>query len=269
MLLRGLATASNGMQALLDQNDITANNIANVNTVGFKKGNLIFKDIYESNVVEKTGKGSNLEVRSLGELSMGSQVEKLTYDFSQGALNKTGSTFDLAIEGDGFFKVQSVDGDISYTRNGSFTMNNVGYLVTKDGDYVLDQDNQRVRVNTNEVQIRSNNDILIKENGQILLNAKDNPVNLQTIKICDFQNKEDLTCIGGSKFKPTDATTNPELKAQKFTVQQGSLEMSNANVVTEMINTIKTSRNYEALSKNIKDSGDSLSKALQVGRIRA
>lgn len=269
MLLRGLATASNGMQALIDQNDLTANNIANVNTVGFKKGSLIFKNIYDASIMEKTGKGANVDARSLGELSMGSQVQKLTYDFSQGALSRTGGTYDLAVEGDGFFKTVSLDGDVSYTRNGSFTLNNDSYLVTKDGDYVLDTNNQRIRIDTKETKMRSNNDILIGEHGEIRINTGQTPITLQTIGIYDFKNKEDLTCIGGSKFKPQDATTNPEMKAEKFSVQQGALEMSNANVVTEMINTINTSRNYESLAKMVKDTGDSLSKGLQVGRVKS
>lgn len=269
MLLRGLATASNGMKALIEQNDLTANNIANVNTVGFKKANLVFKNIYEATVMDKTGQGQNLETRALGDLSVGSQVEKLTYDFSQGALSRTGSTFDLAIEGDGFFKLRSVDGDVSYTRNGSFTLNNESYLVTKDGEYVLDASNERVKIDTKETKMRSNNDIIIGDKGEIIINGGSTPVTLQTIGVFDFSNKEDMTCIGGSKFKPTDATTNRELKSEKFAVQQGALEMSNANVVTEMISTINTSRNYEALAKTVKDSGDSLSRGLQVGRVKA
>ena len=268
MLLRGLAAASNGMQALIDQNDLTANNIANVNTVGFKKGNLIFKNIYDSSVVEKTGRGANLEARTLGELSVGSEVQKLTYDFTQGALSRTGSTFDLAVEGDGFFKTQAADGSIAYTRNGSFTLNSESNLVTKDGDYVLDQSGQRIKIDTKATKMKSTNDIIINESGQIQINTGQSPITLQTIGVYDFNNKEDLTSVGGSKFKPTDATTNPELKAEKFTVQQGALEMSNANVVTEMISTINTSRNYEALAKTIKDTGDTLSKGLQVGRLR-
>lgn len=268
MLLRGLATAANGMQALIEQNDLTANNIANVNTAGFKKGCLIFKNIYDANITHKTGNGPTSEVKSLGELSMGSQVQSLTYDFTQGAINRTGSTFDLAIEGDGFFKLQAIDGNTYYTRNGSFMLNNESYLVTNDGDYVLDENNERIRIDTKETKMRSNNDIIVNEKGQIQINTGQNPIVLQNVGIYDFRNKEDMTGIGDSKFKPTDVTTNPEIKAEKFTLQQGALEMSNANVVTEMINTINTSRNYEALAKNVKDVGDSLSKGLQVGRPR-
>lgn len=264
MLLRGLASASNGMNALIEQNDSTANNIANVNTVGYKKANLLFQNIYNANIGEKTETG---DVKSLGELSVGSRVQKMTYDFSQGALNTTGNPFDVAIEGDGFFKIQSTSGDISYTRNGSFTMNNNSFLVTKDGDYVLDTNSKKIKINTEGMKMHSSNDIVINESGQIEINNESNKNTQQKVGVYDFKNKEDMVSVGSSKFKPIDATTNPEIKAEKYVVQQGTLEMSNANVVNEMISTINTSRNYEALSKLVKSSGDTLSAALRVGRV--
>lgn len=265
MILKGLTSASNGMLALIDQNDSTANNIANVNTTGYKRQNLIFKDIYDTTIVQKqhdTG-----EISKVGELSVGSQVQKLTYDFSQGVLTQTQNPFDLGIEGDGFFKVQSSGGDVAYTRNGSFTMNNEGYLVTKDGDYVLDDKNKRIKIKTNDVVMHSLNDIIINKDGQIELSNEGNLITMQKIGIYDFFNKENMIGIGGAKFKPTDATTNPEVKPTKFTLQQGSLEASNSNVVNEMIKTINTSRNYESLSKVVKESGDTLSQAINVGKI--
>lgn len=265
MILRGLESAANGMQALIDQNDSTANNVANVNTVGYKKQSLVFKNIYDSNIIQKSKETG--EFKDIGELSVGSQVQKLTYDFSQGVLSKTENTFDLALQGDGFFKVQSNDGDISYTRNGSFTMNNEGNLVTKDGEYVLDTRGKRIKIKTNDVVMRSIKDIIINEDGQINLNNETNPISMQKIGVYDFGNKEDMMNIGGSKFKPTDPNTNPEVVPTKFTIQQGSLEMSNANVVNEMMKTINTSRNYETLSKLVKTNGDSLSAVMQIGKI--
>lgn len=266
MIIRGLETAANGMQALIEQNDSTANNVANVNTVGYKKQSLVFKNIYDSNVIQKSSVTGDFN--SVGELSIGSQVQKLTYDFSQGALSKTGNTFDLAIEGDGFFKIQSSDnGDISYTRNGSFTLNNNGNLVTKDGDYVLDDRGKQVKVNTNGVVMKSLNDIIINEDGSIQISNPDTSIMLQKVGIYDFANKEDMVALGGAKFKPTDIATNPELKAEKFTLQQGSLEMSNANVINEMMKTINTSRNYESLAKLVKTNADSLTEVMRVGRL--
>lgn len=264
MLIRGFVAAANGMQALINQNDSTANNVANVNTVGYKKQSLVFKNIYDANIVQESK--STGEANSIGELSVGSQVQKLTYDFSQGTLNKTDSPFDVAVEGDGFFKIQSFNGDILYTRNGSFTLNNEGSLVTKDGEYVLDNMNKQIKIKTNDVVMHSINDIIITEDGQIELNNENNPIVMQKIGIFDFHNKEDMVNVGGSKFKPTDPTTNPEVKPTKFTLQQGYLELSNANVVREMIQNISTSRNYEALSKLIKMNGDSLSAVMSVGK---
>lgn len=265
MILRGLESAANGMQALIEQNDSTASNVANVNTTGFKKQALTFRNIYDSTVSQKDKLTD--EIRGIGELSIGSQVQKLTYDFSQGVLDRTGNTFDIAIQGDGFFKIQSPDGNISYTRNGSFTLNNNGNLVTKDGGYVLDDKGKQIKIKTNDVVMRSLNDIIITEDGQIQLSNDQNQITMQKIGVYDFANKEDVICTGGSQFKPINPNTNPELKAEKFSVQQGSLEMSNVNVVNEMMKTISTSRNYESLSKLVKSSSDSLEQVMRVGRL--
>lgn len=267
MILRGLATAANGMQALINQNDSTANNVANVNTVGFKKQALAFQNVYNMNIVQEDPKTE--EFSSIGELSAGSQVQKLTYDFTQGALTKTENVFDVAIQGDGFFKVQSSDGSVSYTRNGSFTMNNNGNLVTKDGELVLDDRSRPIKINTNDVVMHSNKDIIINEDGKIEINNGTDRIQMQAIGVFDFSNKEDMMNVGGSKFRPIgNPNMNPELKAEKFTIEQGSLEMSNANVVNEMIKTISTSRNYESLSKVVKTSADTLTSAMQVGKIQ-
>lgn len=265
MLIRGFESAANGMQALIDQNDSTANNVANVNTIGFKKQSLVFQNIYDSSVVQKNAQTD--ENKAVGELSVGSRVQKLTYDFTQGSLDRTGNPFDIAIQGDGFFKIQSKDGDISYTRNGSFTLNNNGNLVTKDGDYVLDDRGKTIKVNTNDVVMRSLNDIIINENGQMALTNDQGNTLMQKVGVYDFQNKEDMVCVGGSKFKPTSDNTSPEVKPTKFAIQQGALEMSNANTVNEMMKTISTSRNYEALSKLVKSGGDTLSSALRIARL--
>ncbi len=265
MIIRGLESAANGMQALIDQNDSTASNVANVNTIGYKKQALIFRNIYDTNVAQ-VNKDTE-EIQTVGELSIGSQVQKLTYDFTQGTLDKTNNVFDIAIQGDGFFKIQSSDGDISYTRNGSFTLNNESNLVNKDGDYVLDDKNKRIKIKTNDVVLRSLNDIIINEDGQITISNDQTQMVLQKIGVYDFSNKEDMVCVGGSKFKPTAENTSKEVKPTKFSIEQGSLEMSNANIVNEMIKTISTSRNYEALSKIVKSSSDTLDQVMRVGRL--
>ena len=271
MIVRGLESAAKGMVALMDMNDRIANNLANVNTVGFKKGELRFKDVMESAVYSQEGSIlRNDTSRYLGTLSMGSESYQYVHDFSQGALDKTGNTYDLAIEGDGFFKIQDGEGNISYTRNGSFVVNNDEYLVTKQGEYVLDVDSRRIRMvpdNWDPALMRDRMEIVIGEQGNIELNSYTQKIPMQTIGIFDFSDKEDLFEIGDTRFVPMDKENNPELRSEKFTVQQGMLELSNSNVIKEMINTIQTSRNYESLTKVVSTNNELLRTAVSVGRI--
>lgn len=272
MILRGLESCANGMLALMDANDNTANNLANVNTIGYKKGSLRFKDVMQTAVYSQTE--SILRNNSsyyLGSLSTGSEALNYVHDFSQGALTKTDNRFDVAIEGDGFFKIQNADGKISYTRNGSFTRNQEDYLVTKQGEYVLDTQNRRIRMIPEDLDpdlIRDRVEIIIGENGNIEMNADNQKFPMQTIGVWDFSNKEDLFEIADTRFIPKDPENNPELRAEKFSVQQGMLELSNTNVIKEMINTISTQRNYESLSRVVRTNNELLTTAVSVGRLR-
>ena len=271
MIVRGLESAAKGMIALMDMNDNIANNLANVNTVGYKKGLLRFKDVMESAVYSQQGSiVRNNTSDYLGTISMGSESLQYTHDFSQGALDKTGNTFDVAIEGDGFFKIQDLDGKISYTRNGSFVVNSDEYLMTKQGEYVLDVSNRKIRMipeGFDPAVVRDRMEIIIGEQGNIEMNSYTQKIPMQTIGVFDFSDKEDLFEIGDARFIPRDKENNPELKAEKFTVQQGMLELSNSNVIREMINTIQTSRNYESLTKVVSTNNDLLRTAVSVGRI--
>ena len=274
MIVRSFESAANGMNALMDMNDNIANNLANVNTVGYKKGSLRFKDIMQSAIYSQEGsiiRNTN-ENNYLGSLSVGSASMQYTHDFSQGALTKTSNPYDVAIEGDGFFKVQDADGNISYTRNGSFVVDNGYWLKTKQGEYVLDVDNRRIRMlpydMEDETAFRDRKDIVIAENGNIEINSYNQKVPLQTIGVWDFADKDDLFEIGDAKFVPRDEINNPELRSEKFSIQQGMLELSNSNVIREMINSINTTRNYESLTKVVTTNSDMLQTAVSVGRIR-
>ena len=272
MILRGLDACANGMLALMDANDNTANNLANVNTVGYKKGSLKFKDVMESAVFTQSESVlRNDTSRYLGDVSVGSASFEFTHDFSQGALNQTDNPYDLAIEGDGFFKIQDVDGKTYYTRNGSFTRNDQDYLVTKQGEYVLDINNRRIRMIPEDLDpdlIRDKVQIIIGEKGTIELNAGLQKYPMQTIGVWDFANKDDLFEISDTRFIPKTPEENPELQSEKFVIQQGMLELSNSNVIREMINTISTQRNYESLARVVTTNGDMLDTAVSLGRLR-
>lgn len=275
MILRSFEAAANGMNALMDMNDNTANNLANVNTIGYKKGALRFKDIMQSAVYSQQGSiiRNTDESNYLGSLSVGSASMQYTHDFSQGALTKTSNPYDVAIEGDGFFKVQDADGKIAYTRNGSFVVDNGYWLKTKQGEYVLDVNNRRIRMlpydMEDETAFRDRKDIVIAENGNIEINSYNQKVPLQTIGVWDFADKDDLFEIGDAKFVPRDEINNPELRSEKFSIQQGMLELSNSNVIREMINTINTTRNYESLTRVVSTNSEMLQTAVAVGRIRS
>ena len=273
MLVRSFESAANGMLALMDMNDITANNLANVNTVGYKKGSLRFKDVMQSAVYSQEGSIlRNDSNRYLGNISCGSQSMQYTHDFSQGALTKTSNPYDVAIEGDGFFKIQDDNGNVSYTRNGSFVVDRGYWLKTKQGEYVLDVNNRRIRMLPEDMEdetvFRDRKDIVIAENGNIEINSYNQKIPIQTIGVWDFSDKDDLFEVGDAKFIPRDTVNNPELRSEKFTVQQGMLELSNSNVIKEMINTINTTRNYESLTKLVSTNSDMLTTAVSVGRIR-
>ena len=272
MILRGLESCANGMLALMDANDNTANNLANVNTIGYKKGSIRFKDVMDSAIYTQAESVlRNDATRHLGSLSMGSEAFSYTHDFSQGALTKTDNPYDLAIEGDGFFKVQDSDGKFSYTRNGSFTVNRDDYLVTKQGEYVMDIHNRRVRMIPEDLDpdlLRDKIEIVIGENGNIEMNSGMQKFPMQTIGIWDFSDKDDLFEVSDTRFIPKSPDENPELRSEKFSVQQGMLELSNTNVIREMISTISTTRNYESLARIVSTNNEMLTTAVSVGRLR-
>lgn len=277
MILRGFESASNGMMSLIDNLDNTANNLANVNTAGYKKSALTFKNIMNSAVYQKNSdliKGqSSGENRHLGDLSMGSETMKITYDFTQGAISQTKVPYDFALQGDGFFKIQDTEGKISYTRNGSFCRNSEQYLVTKEGEFVLDNKNKPIRLVNDEMENADNTEafhITVSEQGNIEAYDGKNHIALGTFGVFNFSDKENMMAVGYSKFVPRDPN-NQELVTPpaKFDIQQGMLEMSNSSVINEMLNTINTTRNYESLSKVVTTNGDLLDSAIAVGRIRS
>ena len=269
MITKGLGISAKGLISLIDRQDVIANNLANVNTVGFKKSNLVFQNVYNAALREKTppNEFKFSDERYIGELAMGPKTQKILLDFEQGNMEHTGNPFDVAIQGDGFFKVQSIDGNVAYTRNGSFTVNNEKFLVTKENEYVLDVNNKPIQLDMKKLNLSSANDLIIMQDGTIQTNSIDNQNIYQQIGVFDFKIKSEMRSVGDSKFVPKDITTNPEVPAEKFVIEQGTLEGSNSNTVHEMINMINVSRNYETLSKFVKNDGDLLSRAINLGRI--
>lgn len=271
MISRGIDIAAKGMMSLIDFQDSVANNIANVNTAGYKKEGLSFRNVYNALIEEPVERNNpkNHDGRLVGEISMGSVTNKLVHEFSQGTLSRTENPLDLGIEGDGFFKLRAPDGTITYTRNGAFCINSQNLLTDMQGNLVLDEFNQSIRLNMIELNISSEKQLSVNEDGRIVATRNENTQALQRIGIFDFADKDNMMAVGTSMYIPKDINANPELRAQKFSIQQGAIELSNANVINEMINSINVSRNYETLSSFVREKSNQLSQTINLGRLNS
>ena len=180
-------------------------------------------------------------------------------DFSQGSFRITNNTYDLALSGEGFFAVEYTNSagetDTKYTRSGSFTLDVDGYLVTKDGDYVLDSNSQRIQLNTLL-------DSKIDEQGNIYQNDK----LVAQIQVTDFEDYDYLVKYGDTYYQPKEGASLTESTA---TVNSGYLEMSNVQIVTEMVNMISITRAYETNQKIMQTYDSSLEIAVnQLGKVK-
>lgn len=283
MITRGIGTVAKGMQALIDFEDVTAHNLANVTTNGFKRSQITFQDILQSNVQTKNIQNKSVNV---GSLSIGARTDRTYIDFSQGGLAESGNKMDVAFHGDGFFKVRYQDvaenkpydeRDYYYQRTGNFALDDENYLINKDGDYIMDMENRRIRItrDPDAVELDDMNrmdimkDLVINENGQIQLSNPNYNVFLQKIQICDFEDKTKISGIGLAKYLSIYGQ-DPKVYTKAdgtFSLQQGMVEMSNANTITEMLNSINVSRGYESMSRILKNQSDTVSQAISLGNI--
>lgn len=192
--------------------------------------------------------------RIIGTMGAGVKFQKMITDFTQGEMIETGSAFDLALSGPGFFKVQGDDGQVYYTRDGSFTLNNNGELVTMDGRQVLGLGGPIVI---------NGEDITITSSGQVIVDG----INVGSLDIVDINNKEFLRKIGDNYYRMIDEEVAEEMPFEGE-VLQGSLEGSNVNSINEMVEMITLLRNQEACQKAVRVQDEMLEKSSnEIGRI--
>lgn len=272
MISRGLQIAANGMLGLIENQDAIAHNLANVNTAGYKKEALIFKNVYNSIVSEPQNR-ADYKYRNhhdVGMLSMGSQSHKLVHEFLQGTLSRTDRPLDVAIQGMDF------QGSRARWKRCLHKKRKFCHKFAKSFDRQrrksrYGQENRPIQLNIRALGITTPKEITINGNGQMCIVRGEGAGTqvLQTIGVWDFSNKEDMKSLGSARYYPKDITTNPELVAEKYTVEQGAVELSNTNVVNEMINTISTTRNYETLSKFVKEKSSLMQTAINIGRLKS
>ena len=243
----GIDAAAKGMNGIMTLNDVLANNLANINTTGFKKSNVAFKN-FQDILVNQIGTSGNKQAQ-YGKVSAGSVVDSATIDFQQGVIKNTGNPLDLAINGDGFFEVKTPAGT-AYTRNGSFIIGDKGQITTID-NYPLMGEKGPITLDLKNKQVK---DIQIDAQGRIQLDGNE----VAKIKIVDFKNKNSLQQEGASLFVPSNGQNPVPVNTAKSSVVQGSLEDSNANSIETMVNSLKGMRIYDSLAKTIETSNKTL-----------
>lgn len=251
-MIDSLYIGASGMHAQQLSIDVIANNMANVNTAGFKKNRVDFEDLLYRSVVRANGLlGSPDNTHRMG---MGTAIAATEKIFIAGDLKKTDGPLDLAIQGQGFFEVLLPDGTNAYTRSGAFTVDREGMLGTSDGHAL-----------TAQIQIPSDaTDVLIEPNGEVLVLVPDDndPINIGEIEIVNFLNPGRLNAVGDSLYVPTpesgDAVISIPGENGSGTIAQGFLEASNVKLIEEMINLIIAQRAYEVNSKVIQASDELL-----------
>jgi len=243
-----LWAAKTGLDAQQTRMAVVSNNLANVNTTGFKKSRAVFEDLLYQNV-RQVGGATSQDTQAPSGLSLGTGVRVVATEktYTQGSLNQTGNALDLAISGRGFFQVLLPDGTLAYTRAGDFQMNNQGQLVTSSGYAVQ----PGINIPQGAQSITVGNDGVVS----VLLAGASAPTQVGQVQLADFVNPAGLQPRGEnllveSASSGSAQTGNPGLSGLG-TLNQGMVESSNVNVVEEMVNMIETQRAYEMNTKAI------------------
>ena len=258
-MVKGLYTAYTGMVNEQNRMDIMTNNLANASTVGYKKEGSTsqsFNDVLTVKIKDQSVGMRN--VQRIGIKNPGVKIGENYTDYTQGSFRITDNTYDLALAGDGFFAIEFTnkagETDTKYTRAGQFTLNKDGYLVTEEGDYVLDTQNRRIRLNT-LLDSKITDDGTIYQNDQAVAR----------IQVTDFEDYDYLEKYGETYYQPIEGAKTTTEDAQ---VKSGYLEMANVQIVSEMVNLISITRAYESNQKVVQTIDGTLDVAAnQIGKL--
>lgn len=261
-MINSLQIAKTGMQAQQTQLDVLSHNLANVSTTGFKRGTAVFEDLFYQNLRQVGGNNTEQTELPTGlQLGLGVRTVATSRTYTQGSLQQTDKSFDVAINGNGFFQIEMPDGTTGYTRDGTFEINAQGQLVTANGNRVLGG----VTVPADARSITVGKDGVVT--ALIGLNNPQ-PQQIGTIETASFINAAGLEPRGQNVFTETPASGNPIAGTPGTDglgyLMQGHLETSNVNVVQELVSMIQTQRAYEMNSKAVTTSDQMLQKLTQL-----
>ena len=262
-MLRSLFIAATGMEAQKINLDVISNNLANVNTVGFKKSRADFQDLlYQTVRAPGVASAEGTQVPSGIQVGLGVKPVAVQKIFEQGDFAQTGNSLDMVIEGDGFFQILKPDGTVAYSRAGAFKLDSEGRIVNSDG-YPLEP-GITIPSNTLSISVGSNGKIMVQQAGSTA------PVEVGQIELARFINPGGLSSAGKNLYENTaasgDASTGNPGTEGFGTISQGYVELSNVNVVEEMVNMIVSQRAYEINSKAVQASDEMLQVANNLRR---
>lgn len=256
-MLRGLYTSVSSMLTLQSRQSIITNNLANINTTGYKEETLLGKSFHEvmlsNNDNYKNGKANK---QNLGTMSFGVRIDDTFTNYSQGTHVSTGNNMNFAIEGNGFFEVMDNQNNRYYTRNGDFTVDAQGYLITNSGHYVLGINNatgatERINVGNNNLSVSSDNRISINNQERY------------RFRVVNFQNYDNLEKVGNGVYTGTNPTNTAN-----FNIKQGYLESSNVDPINSTALLMETVKEFEANQKVVQAMDSILYKiANEIGRV--
>lgn len=260
-MIRSLWISKTGLDAQQTQMDVIANNLANVSTNGFKRSRAVFEDLlYQT--LRQPGAQSSQQTQLPSGLQIGTGVRPVTTErvFTQGNLQQTGNSKDVAIQGRGFFQVLMPDGTTAFTRDGSFQSDAQGQMVTSSGYQI--QPNITIPINALSITIARDGTVSVTQPGVAI------PVEVGTLQLATFINPVGLQSVGENLFVETASSGPPNFNAPGIDgaglLNQGYVETSNVNVVEELVNMIQTQRAYEINSKSIQTSDQMLQRLSQM-----
>jgi len=262
-MIRSLRTAALGMAAQQLTLDVIANNLANVNTTGFKRSSVEFQDVLYETIVSGAGEGGLGQEKPVEiQVGHGNRAVSTFRTFSQGTITDTENPLDIAIDGDGFFQVMRPDGTYAYTRDGAFRLNADGFIVSTTGlrlgsEISLPPDTESIQIGQDGIFT-------------VILSGESAPEEIGQIEMVKFVNPAGLRAVGGNLYEEAVASGPPTIGFagdEGFgAVLQGFLEKSNVDVVQEMINMIVAQRAYEINSKAVKTADEMLAVANNLRR---
>lgn len=247
-MIKGIYTIGAGLTPRVLKMDVIGNNLANMNTVGFKKDRAFIEILNEQKMMIESRKPEN---QALGV------VERT--DYTEGSFQQTGNSLDLAIRGNGFFAIETPRG-IRYTRNGSFTLSLDGTVVTKDGYPVLGTEG---RIQLPDLQRLTAGDIQINEAGEIMIDKK--PVG--KLQIVTFDDMTVLKKEGNTNFMTDDDSKVHPAPEGEYIIHQGFLEESNVEGIEEMVVMVELSRQFESGQKAVQAQDETIERLLDLGRV--